>query len=196
MKLLVALLGLIATPALCTPLEADGAVIHAERAAIATECGALGVMEWNLEDLPEGTNATALRKCKEHPLSLGISSPLKNPAEKAKNLDSSIGKEVSLETPAERDESLIEKRQRCATGGGRGHGADYDYGCDNGWCWRNCNVESSIIVLDKKPWCWLAYEGGHGGWTPCGRWQDCEWSYNNKNAKCGKGNCKACGCGC
>ncbi|RMI99083.1 hypothetical protein CDV36_016058 [Fusarium kuroshium] len=90
------------------------------------------------------------------------------------------------------------KRYDC-TNGGRGRGADYDYGCDKGWCWRNCDVNvrwAGGLAGQPKPWCWLAYDGGKGGYTPCGRWQDCEWSYNNKNAKCKKGNCKACGCGC
>ena len=190
MKLLVSLLGLIATPALCTPIGAD-------RAAVEAECGALGVMEWDLKDLPEGTDTAALRKCKKHPSELGIGSPLRNGAEIDENLDSSVGKKVSLESLAKREESLFDKREVCPVGQGRGSGWDYDYGCDNGWCWRNCNAEINFLYpWNGKPWCWLAYEGGWGGWTPCGRWQDCEWSYNNANAKCGKGDCAACGCGC
>ena len=36
----------------------------------ASECGALGVMEWNLDSLPANVNLTGLRACKEHPLTL------------------------------------------------------------------------------------------------------------------------------
>lgn len=83
----------------------------------------------------------------------------------------------------------------CPQQGGRGSGTDYDYGCTGGYCWRNCRVHSAS-VMSGKPWCWLKYEAGNRGWVPCGRWQDCEWSYNNKNARCATGNCDACGCDC
>lgn len=181
MKFQVALLSLVATGAFCSPTASSAELATTE------ECGELGVMEWNQAELPEGTDVSTLRKCKKHPSELGITSPL---------YDASVG-EVNLTSPAKRGELIakaaeIEKRGDCATGG-RGTGFDYDYGCDNGWCWRNCD---GPFLNWPKTWCWLAYESGNGGWTPCGRWQDCEWSYNNKAAKCGKGDCKACGCGC
>lgn len=166
MQLSITLLCVLATRALCTTIE--------------TECGVLDV-----KNIPEGTDLTALKSCQEHPISLGISSSLENPNETPENLESSIGKRSS-------DDGLT-KRNSCPRG--RGNGPDYDYGCDKGWCWRNCNKPPGVWDT-PKPWCWLKYEGGNGGWTPCGRWQDCEWSYNNKNAKCAKGNCKSCGCGC
>jgi hypothetical protein len=183
MKFLFALLSLAATRVLCSPTTS-----LAELAI--KECGELGVMEWNQAELPEGTDISTLRKCKKHPSEVGITSSQYNP---------DIG-EADLTSPAKRGELIAEvaeitKRDHCLVSGGRGTGFDYDYGCDNGWCWRNCDGPfwSSI---EKKTWCWLAYNDGNGDWTPCGRWQDCEWSYNNKGSKCGKGDCKACGCGC
>ena len=185
MQILFTFLGLAAVRALCSPTTSLAEL------AVAEECGELGVMEWNQAELPEGTDISTLRKCKKHPSELGIASPL---------YDLSVG-EADLTSPVEHGELIAEvaeitKRGTCAQGG-RGWGPEYDYGCDNGWCWRNC--DGPFLVLPqapKKSWCWLAYESGNGGWTPCGRWQDCEWSYNNKAAKCSKGNCKACGCGC
>ncbi|EUC33609.1 hypothetical protein COCVIDRAFT_23019 [Bipolaris victoriae FI3] len=183
MKLLSILLGLAATGALCSPTaEAVEATVE--------DCGELGVMEWDPATLPEGTDISALRKCKKHPSELGIASPLYDPASETEVTNSSKRGDLLDEVAA------IAKRGVCSKGG-RGSGYDYDYGCDKGWCWRNCDgpfVNADVGL--KKTWCWLAYESGNGGWTPCGRWQDCEWSYNNKAAKCGKGDCKACGCGC
>uniref|UniRef100_A0A8H7K1K7 Uncharacterized protein n=1 Tax=Bionectria ochroleuca TaxID=29856 RepID=A0A8H7K1K7_BIOOC len=199
------LIGLIAAPALCTPLDADLAAAEAE-------CGPLGVQEWDLNDLPEGTDVNALRKCREHPADLDIGSSLEDSSATPELLESSTGEEFNpdeiLEDTSPRESTGLEARQKwsggefCPGSTGRGTGADYDYGCTKGWCWRNCNVhlEQVLQPWHHKPWCWLAYNGGNGKWTPCGRWQDCEWSYNNKNAKCGKAqkgkSCKACGCGC
>ncbi|UPK95931.1 hypothetical protein LCI18_006866 [Fusarium solani-melongenae] len=150
-------------------------------------------MEWKLSDLPEGTKIAALRKCREHPASFGILSSLANPGDSSEDL-----KRFANHQSLVSEGGSLTKRYDC-TNGGHGRGADYDYGCNGGWCWRNCDVNVGWpggLAGQPKPWCWLAYDGGKGGWTPCGRWQDCEWSYNNKDAKCGKGNCKACGCGC
>lgn len=182
MRFLFVLLSLAATRALCSPTATT-------TETTTEECGELGVMEWDQANLPEGTDVSALRKCKKHPAELGIVSSLYNPDEEA-DTTSSTKQEDPIEVAS------IAKRGLCPKGG-RGTGWDYDYGCDKGWCWRNCNGPFiSENPLSKKTWCWLAYESGNGGWTPCGRWQDCEWSYNNKAAKCGKGDCKACGCGC
>lgn len=176
---------------LCSPTITTAELATFKLAAI-EECDELGVMDWNLAELPEDTNVSSLRKCKTHPSELGIVSS-------KYDLDA---EEANLTSPVKRGElaehSELIKRGIC-TQGGRGHGIDYDYGCENGWCWRNCDGPFGGVVLDPtstKTWCWLAYESGNGDWTPCGRWQDCEWSYNNKAAKCGKGNCNACGCGC
>jgi hypothetical protein len=183
MKFLSVLFALAATRALCSP-TASPAEFTAE------ECGELGVMDWDPANLPEGTDVSALRKCKKHPAELGVASSLYDPSTET-DLISSVKRGELVEEAAG-----LDKREICLEGG-RGMGFDYDYGCDKGWCWRNCNGPFvSTNPAAPKPWCWLAYEGGNGGWTPCGRWQDCEWSYNNKNAKCGKGDCKACGCGC
>ncbi|EMD61770.1 hypothetical protein COCSADRAFT_38606 [Bipolaris sorokiniana ND90Pr] len=182
MRLSSVLLSLAATGALCSP-TASVADPTAEKCA---ELEALGQDQGN--PLSE-SDATALRKCGKHPAELGLVSSLYNPDEKA-----------NLTSPANRGKLLdeltgLQKRAYCQDGG-RGHGWDYDYGCTNGWCWRNCEGPFNGALEFRKTWCWLAYEAGSGGWTPCGRWQDCEWSYNNKNAKCAKGNCKSCGCGC
>ncbi|KAH6879553.1 victoriocin [Thelonectria olida] len=197
MKLSIALVGLTATQALCNPASNEAS----RRAALEAECGDLGVMKWNPEDLPAGTDISKLPKCKVHPYSLGINSTSYNPDEKAEDLESSS----SAQHPAgqqKRGKGHASPRWSPGCngghdgeggGGGRGNGLDYDYGCSGGWCWRNCG---GPFTAWPKPWCWLAYEGGKGGWTPCGGWKDCEWSYNNKNAKCAKGNCKACGCAC
>lgn len=128
-----------------------------------------------------------------HPYSLGITSPLYDPSAKKEDLESSPKKPDTRQS--RRDAGLVERAAVCDAGG-RGNGIDYDYGCTGGWCWRNCNGPWHDPFAFKKEWCWLKYSGGNGGWTPCGGWKDCEWSYNNKNAKCAKGNCKSCGCGC
>lgn len=188
MKLSLALLGLTATQTLCTPTT-----VQPGRAAVQAECGALGVMEWN--DLPENTDRTALRNCKKHPSELRIASPAYKPDEDAKNLESNNS--TPNDSRQSRRNTGLETREYICDAGGRGQGPDYDYGCIKGWCWRNCNGPwLPDLYVVKKEWCWLAYEGGKGGWTPCGGWKDCEWSYNNRHAKCAKGNCKSCGCGC
>ncbi|KAI1022324.1 hypothetical protein LB505_007351 [Fusarium chuoi] len=47
---------------------------HAPAPNAAAECGALGVVEWDLDALPAGMEVSELRKCKEHTLSLKIHS--------------------------------------------------------------------------------------------------------------------------
>ncbi|KAL4868255.1 hypothetical protein BDV12DRAFT_170031 [Aspergillus spectabilis] len=58
------LLGAYATTALATT-DANAEA----RAAAEAECGALGVMEFDPADLPEGVLPSDVRKCREHPLS-------------------------------------------------------------------------------------------------------------------------------
>ncbi|KAL2211262.1 hypothetical protein CC79DRAFT_1317417 [Sarocladium strictum] len=192
MKIPTVIIGLLSAQVLGNPVDGS-------RVALRGECGELGVMDWDLTVLPEGTDVSVLRRCKEHPSEIGVTSHLLSPEASPEDLDSSYGKREVLGT-SPNEERDLDKRYSCPAGSGRGKGQfEYDYGCDKGWCWRNCDVNVGSPGGGeglRKPWCWLAYEGGHGGWTPCGRWQDCEWSYNNKNAKCGKGDCKACGCGC
>lgn len=132
---------------------------------------------------------------REHPALRGEVSPLYNPNARPEDLISPPNRGVTT-TDDDTDTGTLEKRGSCPVyGEGRGNGVDYDYGCDKGWCWRNCNGPF-LDPTKKKSWCWLAYEGGWGPWTPCGGWYDCEWSYNNVDAKCGKGDCGACGCSC
>ena len=33
------------------------------------------------------------------------------------------------------------------------------WGCENGYCWKQCG--------DPGEWCWLAFDGGNGGWVTC-----------------------------
>ncbi|SPJ73058.1 uncharacterized protein FTOL_02787 [Fusarium torulosum] len=131
--------------------------------------------------------------CLKHPTELGIKSPLYDPSQgetesSAENVNTDMGL-----SPRDDDGAM------CPLGKGRGTGMEYDYGCDEGWCWRNCRTGPTFpMAAKRKPWCWLKYEAGVGGWTPCGRWQDCKFSYDKKNAKCAKKKkgCGECGCGC
>jgi hypothetical protein len=63
MQLTATFLALFATQALSVNMWS-----HPDAEA---ECGALGVMEWDLDTLP-GYNPAELRKCREHPLSLNL----------------------------------------------------------------------------------------------------------------------------
>jgi hypothetical protein len=191
---LIALFSLGATAALCSPTvnkRADD--LTALKLAAVEKCGDLGVMDWKLSELPKDVDISTLRKCKKHPSELGITSSEYDPEATAANLTSPVKRGELIELT---ELTELDKRKVCADGG-RGTGVDYDYGCVKGWCWRNC--DGPFLPLPPrltKSWCWLAYDGGNGDWTPCGGWADCEWSYNNKNAKCAKGDCKSCGCGC
>ncbi|KAH6616271.1 victoriocin [Boeremia exigua] len=138
----------------------------------------------------QSADLAAIENSDVHPAELGIYSPLYDPTQDEANLTSSAGQGELLTEVAK-----IAARGTCSSGG-RGGGTDYDYGCDKGWCWRNCGGPFYDVFDKGKSWCWLKYESGNGGWTPCGRWQDCEWSYNNKQAYCAKGDCPSCGCGC
>ncbi|KAM0424431.1 hypothetical protein ACHAPT_010352 [Fusarium lateritium] len=60
MKLVTVFIGLIG-------LASAKIYIHPDAAA---ECGELGVMEWELDDLEPGYDITKLRKCREHPVTL------------------------------------------------------------------------------------------------------------------------------
>lgn len=197
MKFPIALIGLLATHVLSTPLEA----VKVDKATI-KECGVLGVQQWDRKQLTKAeslANGAKIRLCNEHPAEHGIKSPTYDPNVKPEDLDSSIGKEDVGTSPVEK--TGLEKRYPCYSGG-RGHGNDYDYGCDNGWCWRNCDVnflEPGGLFGTTKPWCWLAGGGGWGAWSTCTVWQDCKNLYDYHDAKCGNGpvnSCKACGCSC
>ncbi|KAH6951547.1 hypothetical protein HG530_015107 [Fusarium avenaceum] len=73
------------------------------------KCGALGVMEWDLDTLPAGTDVKDLRVCREHPLSINIHS--RNPAGKPSKLT----------------------KRKCTSSVGKPKA-----GCDKKWCWQNC----------------------------------------------------------
>lgn len=67
MKLNIAFLGLIASQAASTPTAPPSDSPASNLAALEAECGALGVMNWDLEDLPADVDRSQLRKCREHP---------------------------------------------------------------------------------------------------------------------------------
>jgi hypothetical protein len=90
-----------------------------------------------------------------------ITSPLENPDASPVDLDSSYGKSEELET-SPNEERGLEKRYSCPDGSGRGRGQfEYDYGCDKGWCWRNCDVnvgslgggvEEAVVLAGIRRW--------------------------------------------
>ena len=59
------LLGVYATTVLAAKPPGTDADVDAEAEA---ECGALGVMKFDLADLPEGVTPADVRKCVDHPL--------------------------------------------------------------------------------------------------------------------------------
>lgn len=64
MKFTITLIGLIATQAIGTLSMPTLGSDEPE------DCGSLGLAEWDLDNLPEGVDATKLRTCKEHPRAL------------------------------------------------------------------------------------------------------------------------------
>ncbi|KAF5017695.1 hypothetical protein F66182_10351 [Fusarium sp. NRRL 66182] len=113
------------------------------------ECGALGVMEWDLDTLPPDAVLGELRKCKEHPLSLNIHS---------RNLDAENAK-------------VLEKR-KCTSSIGK-----KKYGCDKSWCWMNCG--DTYKQIEWGQWCWAAKNGGRGSWWGCNSDVDCPKTQEN-----------------
>lgn len=159
MKLSTAFISLIA-------YQAAGIFATQSDLSAEAECGALGVMEYNVEDLAPGVQPSDVRPCKEHPLSF-----LKRDGE---------------------EHALVPRRGGFrGKGGGKGKGKGGScyqgpaYGCDNGYCYSSC----------KSGWCWMAARGGHGMWMVCKKNEHCNPKYL-KGAGCGQGDCKACGCGC
>ncbi|KAL5340990.1 hypothetical protein BJX70DRAFT_360079 [Aspergillus crustosus] len=59
------LLGIAATTALAAIQPAPGSAAEAEAKA---ECGKLGVMYFDPDDLPDGVTPADVRKCRDHPL--------------------------------------------------------------------------------------------------------------------------------
>src|SRR5947207_513870 len=57
-------IGLLATSAIASPASAEAAA----EAALAAECGSLGVMKYDMAELPEGVDPSGIRRCAEHPL--------------------------------------------------------------------------------------------------------------------------------
>lgn len=140
---------------------------------------------------PDGSNQAP---AKQHRALMGIASPLHNRTERPEKIESTPNnnnnaKPVHLLPPG------VSGKHGCRVGG-RGHGYDHDYGCDQGWCWTNCAGPFILPPERTKPWCWLAYKGGTGDWVPCKRWSNCEYAHLLENAKCSRGNGKPGGCGC
>ncbi|KAF2005040.1 hypothetical protein P154DRAFT_571256 [Amniculicola lignicola CBS 123094] len=62
------------------------------------------------------------------------------------------------------------------------------YGCENGYCWKKCSSSDG-------PWCWQAWDFGHGDWVTCSKDSDCEPPKLGR-ADCGICNDASCGCSC
>ncbi|ORY02857.1 hypothetical protein BCR34DRAFT_521173 [Clohesyomyces aquaticus] len=45
--------------------------------------------------------------------------------------------------------------------------ASRQFGCDSGYCWRQCESGGK--------WCWLALSRGEGDWATCLKDSDCDW---------------------
>lgn len=71
-------------------------------------------------------------------------------------------------------------------------------GCQDGYCWRRCNLGSLLKGGRDGSWCWQATnptgkfsDRGTGPWKTCKQNSDC-----TGEAACGVGPCKDCGCFC
>lgn len=113
------------------------------------ECGVLGVMEWNWEELPADVDRSNLRKCKEHP--------------------------IELTTPNKRDTSLTE-RACLPDPTAEYQGCDNGYcwsSCQGGgkWCWLAYNGGyGDWVKCNGDPGsCFnIKYGCGHGSCSACG----------------------------
>ncbi|KAJ8095578.1 hypothetical protein PM082_023108 [Marasmius tenuissimus] len=107
------------------------------------ECGSLGVLNVDLNNLPEGMTANDVRKCADHPLG---SKP---------RLNAQWESLAPMESNLSNRSNIIEDRaaQRC----------EYDapYGCSGGYCWRTCGASGS------GNWCWTAGGDGTFGTSMC-----------------------------
>ncbi|KAJ8095358.1 hypothetical protein PM082_023128 [Marasmius tenuissimus] len=96
------------------------------------ECGSLGVLNVDLNNLPEGMTANDVRKCADHPLG---GKPRQNAQWESL---------APMESNLSNRSSIIDARaaQKC----------EYDapYGCSGGYCWSTCGVAGS------GTWCWTA----------------------------------------
>ncbi|KAJ8095426.1 hypothetical protein PM082_023196 [Marasmius tenuissimus] len=139
--------------------------------ATAQECGSLGVLNVDLNNLPEGMTPSDVRKCADHPIG---SKPRQNAQSESV-------------APMDRPKSELTDRSDIIEGGAAQVCDVFDpYGCSSGYCWKACGA------LGSGDWCWTAGGDGSGPWMTCSKSSDCD-----RNAACGKGdNCSTCGCRC
>ncbi|KAM0420487.1 hypothetical protein ACHAPT_011782 [Fusarium lateritium] len=76
------------------------------------ECGALGVMDWSNEDLPDYVDRTQLRKCREHP--------------------------EAIVSPNKRENNNVLQERRCVPPGDKQKWGC----SNSGYCWINCGKVS------------------------------------------------------
>ncbi|KAF3310803.1 hypothetical protein TWF173_009160 [Orbilia oligospora] len=142
----------------------------------AAECGSLGVLEIDLNDLPAGVDPSALRKCAGHPL--GHTRDLKKTT-------------YTPLTPEEIERAQnveLDARSVIPALSGRAANACWfgaSSGCTDGYCWKSCG--------NNGEWCWTAANGGSGNWLQCNSANQC-----GTGEACGKGckKSKSCGCSC
>ncbi|KAH6889919.1 hypothetical protein B0T10DRAFT_487088 [Thelonectria olida] len=67
MKLGATFVSLVASQAVCILAAPSAEAPAADTTSLEAECGALGVMNWDLDSLPDNVDRSQLRKCKEHP---------------------------------------------------------------------------------------------------------------------------------
>ncbi|KAI1460256.1 hypothetical protein F4805DRAFT_454683 [Annulohypoxylon moriforme] len=81
--------------------------------AAASECGDLGVMEYDEAQLPRGMTSSDVRKCAKHPLG-----------------NSRVKGEGSLAPEDGTDDAATLQARECYY--------DAQYGCTDGYCWKSC----------------------------------------------------------
>ncbi|KAF2026613.1 hypothetical protein EK21DRAFT_73783 [Setomelanomma holmii] len=149
-------------------------------AALQGECGALGVMA-----VPAGVDASTVRHCAEH--SLGREHVLVASGDDADNTDDLAQRNVDIDlTQRDTDDAPESENTPESIFGTARRGCNKnmaDYGCQKGYCWRQC-------VPGSGAWCWLAEGSGRGPWVRCSYASQCRYEGN-----CGVG-CAACGCSC
>ncbi|KAI2470985.1 hypothetical protein F4781DRAFT_441237 [Annulohypoxylon bovei var. microspora] len=131
----------------------------------ASECGDLGIMEYDESTLPQGVKPSDVRKCAQHPLG---HSRVKGEGSLAPESDTVL-EDVNY------DNATILQPRDCQY--------DAKYGCTNGYCWKACGQPGQ--------WCWAAKGDGTGPWIQCASYKDCKTKYACGKG-CGK-EC-GCGC--
>ncbi|KAK6533668.1 hypothetical protein TWF694_002601 [Orbilia ellipsospora] len=143
------------------------------------ECGSLGVFSPDTI-LPEGVQASDVRRCADHPL--GRDRDLKNASLAPMDAEFTKRSQNNGEMTADTVIAHLSGRsaQACFFGA--------PYGCTKGFCWKSCGKNGE--------WCWTANQGGLGQWQACSTFGDCAPSSNYACGAGCTGKSKACGCSC